>query len=785
MRPASPLLELVPDGGIRRSPLDRLRGAAGGRRDAGPAHDGIGGKARHLRWLAEQGLAVPEAVVVPYALAEELATPHAAIRGEAALRLRSALVSRVDPALGWAVRSSAEVEDGADASYAGRFTTCLDVRTLEELVDAVELVVGSARGVVVDASGRPPRMAVVVQRQVDATTAGVAFSRNPLTGLDEVVVEAVPGLGDALVQDGVTPDRWVHRWGELTERPVEPRTDPDVIEAVARGTRRIAAAYGRPVDVEWAHDGTTLWWLQVRPITALGDVALYSNRIAKEVLPGLIPPLVWSLNVPVVNRAWVDLFTEAIGPNSIEPERLARAFGYRAYFDMGAIGEIFVALGMPRDSLELLLGLAGGTERPRFRPTATTWRRLPRLAGLALRLNGADARYRREVPLLAARLSALDGEDPAAATDAALVERLEALIALTREVAYANIVVPLLMNLYGGLIRRRATALGLDAARIDPARDLPALRALDPRHHLGELHDALAADPGSEAVAVALAAFLERFGHLGDRGSDVSSPRWREDPAGVLRMALEPPPSAPVASLGWEALAERSSPLGRPLLRRLYRRAATFRQLREEVSFEFTRSFAAMRRVFLVLGERLVARGALDGRDDVFLLSLDELLPLVRDGIVPGEATAATLVARRRAEMAAAEGFDLPELIIGDDFVPRRRVASELGDLRGVPASRGTFRGPARIVRSAAEVDRVRPGDVLVVPFSDVAWTPLFARAGAVVAEAGGMLSHSAIVAREHGIPCVVSVPNATGLPEDAILHVDGYRGIVTVESAA
>ncbi|HEX4932120.1 MAG TPA: hypothetical protein VFV33_03010, partial [Gemmatimonadaceae bacterium] len=69
-----------------------------------------------------------------------------------------------------------------------------------------------------------------------------------------------------------------------------------------------------------------------------------------------------------------------------------------------------------------------------------------------------------------------------------------------------------------------------------------------------------------------------------------------------------------------------------------------------------------------------------------------------------------------------------------DDFVPRHRGDGSATELKGVPSSRGTYRGPARVVRNADEFARVQRGDVLVVPYSDVAWTPLFARAGAVVA---------------------------------------------------
>jgi hypothetical protein len=98
----------------------------------------------------------------------------------------------------------------------------------------------------------------------------------------------------------------------------------------------------------------------------------------------MVKPLVFSVNTPVVNTAWVRFFTELVGPNDIDPLGLARSFRYRAYFNMGVIGRIFELLGMPADTLELLLGLqSSGSERPKFRPTARTWRHLARMTRFA------------------------------------------------------------------------------------------------------------------------------------------------------------------------------------------------------------------------------------------------------------------------------------------------------------------------------------------------------------------------------------------------------------------
>jgi pyruvate,water dikinase len=200
---------------------------------------------------------------------------------------------------------------------------------------------------------------------------------------------------------------------------------------------------------------------------------------------------------------------------------------------------------------------------------------------------------------------------------------------------------------------------------------------------------------------------------------------------------------------------------------------------REAVSFTYTYGYGLFRRYFLEIGRRLVERGVLGDPDDVMYLYLDE----VRTALVDGGGGIGELAAARRAEIEAVRDLVMPEVIYGDDFIPVP-AAPAGGTLRGIPSSRGHHRGTLRVVRDAADFPKVQPGDVIAIPYSDVGWTPLFARAGAVVAEAGGMLSHSSIVAREYRIPCVVSVDGATRIPDGATVTVDGYEGTVAVEDA-
>jgi pyruvate,water dikinase len=275
---------------------------------------------------------------------------------------------------------------------------------------------------------------------------------------------------------------------------------------------------------------------------------------------------------------------------------------------------------------------------------------------------------------------------------------------------------------------------------------------------------------------------LEQFGHLSDSGNDFSSVPWRETPNLVLDMVRAYPSTAP--GRGGTPFAELGlSPLRKALLRPLYRRAGQFRVYREAVSSLYTYGYGLFRYVFLGLGARFVERGLLAAPEDVFYLTVGQVLGLA--GAESARAPADTprrIVERNRQALERARDLVPPAIIYGSEAPEVLPDTAQTWE--GTPTSRGRYRGPVRVVQGIQDFDKVQQGDVLVIPYADVGWTPLFARAGAVIAESGGMLSHSSIVAREYKIPAVVSVPNAGRLADDTVVTVDGYRGAITVHSS-
>jgi rifampicin phosphotransferase len=193
-----------------------------------------------------------------------------------------------------------------------------------------------------------------------------------------------------------------------------------------------------------------------------------------------------------------------------------------------------------------------------------------------------------------------------------------------------------------------------------------------------------------------------------------------------------------------------------------------------------------LRRWLLELGGRLTATGLLVDREDVFFLRLDELAETLRPDCDREELH--RRVAVRRREYQAHQAVTPLPIVMGR-FDSRQAqatpsTAESATILAGVAVNPGVVVGPARVILRAGE-DHVRPGEILVAPFTDPGWTPYFLNAAAIVMDVGGILSHGSVVAREFGIPAVVNVGHATQLIRTGqVLEVDGAKGTVRILSA-
>jgi phosphohistidine swiveling domain-containing protein len=350
------------------------------------------------------------------------------------------------------------------------------------------------------------------------------------------------------------------------------------------------------------------------------------------------------------------------------------------------------------------------------------------------------------------------------------------------------------------VVDRDLYALSRRALASDAVRQvLETAAAQDVVEELGELEE------GREFLA-ALDAFLLEHGRRASLYVTVSAPSWIEDPTPlitVLQDAVTQPERDPLRKLD-ELAAERE----RLTAEARDRLAAFPTAVREQFEFLLgaaqqgsvlqedhnywidTQIVYEVRRVVFELGRRLVANGAVDAADDVFHLRLEELDDLSAD--LRG------IVAERKRELDRFSGIASPPMLGSlppgpppDDPISRavikmfggRPPESESADvLYGMAGSPGVVRGRVRIVRSLAEGESLEFCEILVAPTTAPPWTPLFARAAAIVTDAGGILSHCAVVAREYSIPAVVGAKRATAVLRDGqLVEVDGTSGRIHV----
>jgi len=313
----------------------------------------------------------------------------------------------------------------------------------------------------------------------------------------------------------------------------------------------------------------------------------------------------------------------------------------------------------------------------------------------------------------------------------------------------------------------------------------------------GDGDDAGAASGGWAEVRDAYRRFLFEYGYRGQGEVDPTNADWSEEPQFVLSqihsMLAVPEESSPRIAVEHAIRAREqleaavrgglAEPV-RPAFDATLAAAQHFTRLRELSKATWVLASRRARAPYLAICDGLVGRGVISTPDDARFLTSDEIATVVAGGEL-GDVSGR--IADRRAQAADAELHRLPDNWVGEPEVRRIGTvdarASTLVGL-GVSIGEGAVTGTARIIPSA-EAGLARdldPGDVLVAPFTDAPWTPLFIVAGAVVVETGGVLSHAATVAREFGIPAVVMVQDATRIiKEGDTVTVDGAAGTVTI----
>lgn len=754
-------------------------------------------------------------------LREQLAKVALPLAIEAALREELSEICKQGPV---SVRSSATLEDMQGAAFAGQHETYLGVVGIDDvLIRIVDCYVSLwadravryrfEQGFNTDDIS----MAVVVQRMVKATCAGVAFSAHPINGkIDQVLINSAFGLGETVVSgDGEIGQYTVDREGVIIERhignkenalllvgseavitplcvseQVRSSLSDALIRNVASLAKQAELHFGFPQDIEWAVDDHGLHLLQSRPISELP--ARWTRQESAERFPGPVTPLTWdfttrgfheslrySLNMmglPEFNGHWFERFNGFV-------------YGNQTAVELYTTGQ--------QIEFHTLDELASRVDE--FREKFTWVQQLPSVWGSNL-------------DRFLLQLGALDSQDLAGSSKTELWEFINKLEQAGNEYFLPNIAISITQGLLHRSLYKLVVLVCGERAPIvyDDLTCFCDTKTAQVNRELFYLHRLVAEQPKLQALLLAtdrrklyLSGDIDQYAEfsmaftrfIADHGHrevefDAYHPTWSKQPWIVLEnlrlMSLQDSMTSPVvrdtqlrsrqhrSELKFLAMLPESL---KGFAKELIHLSRVYTGLDDLEHYHTTRLSVPFRTAVLALGDRFVASGFIEESDDLFFLSRDAV-----DDLVLGDANQSelALIIKKSKQQFVQQQSVEPPFELGENISLDK---AELNDaLTGLPGAPSIAHGKTCVIRSSDDFASFVPGAVLVARTTNPAWTPLFYAASAVITESGGPLSHGAVTAREIGIPAVVAARGAIGaLGDDQHVLVNGGEGEVVL----
>ena len=753
-----------------------------------------GAKAKRLFQMAEQGLNVPEMFCV-----------KSAEEAEKAVFDRDGLYS---------VRSSASCEDGAEMSFAGQFSTYLNVKG-SEVTDHVRKCLESSdvkaylEGM--GAKAQSVGLTVIVQKMIDADVSGVMFTADPRGILNEAVIAVGRGTGNNVVEDKTDVTQYYYNLSDdvycYEVQGESPVLDDGTVRELIENARRITAIFGEYQDIEFAIKDGVIYILQCRPITSIDashPVVLDSSNIS-ESYPGISLPLTVSFVREVyylVFRSSVRRTTRNDGTAERIDETLHNmtdSVNGRIYYrisnwydvicllpfskkiipvwqEMLGVGDKKVSHESGKVSLSTKLRVALSFVQLLF----TNCKRMEKLEGY---FEGVYQEYSKKIA---------DVKDAAKLPE--IYEALRDALAGEWDITLAN---DMYTFIFTGLLKKRLTKrFGDEGGKLtnlciagnstiksmEPVRKLFAIKQYF--ENTGKL-DELAEVESAEQF-YKLREECPEGGRLIDEYIELYGDRCPEE----LKLETETFRVAPwrlckniAAAADVKNEAERELPKLGVLERAFAKRAARGIRLRESSRLARGRIFGLMRKMVLKSADELVAGGRLAERSDVFYLTMEELFAAVRkEGGVP-----CNVVAERRERWAGYKELPLySRLVFADKPFDKRltgvkRGTANDGILRGIPCSEGIAEGQVVLVeKPSPDIDT--KGKIIAARMTDPGWVFMITGAAGIISERGSLLSHTAIISRELHKPSVVGVKELFDRVHDGdTVRINGATGEITI----
>lgn len=770
----------------------------------------VGAKAEKLFLMAEHGINVPEFFCTDGEGAEEAA--------EYAEKLFSGTEL-------FSVRSSSSAEDSAGASFAGQFSTFLNVRKSElaaHIKRVSEEIYSDSFSEYCRKKGENVeniKVSVIVQRMIEAELSGVVFTANPQGLLNETVIAVGRGTGDNVVEDKTEVTTYYYNSADklyyYEKQDGSPLLSHEQIEDIISVSAEIRELFGYECDIEFALKDGVLYILQARPITTLGHnkapIVLDNSNIA-ESYPGITLPFTQSF----VREAYYCVFRSVLlrltgEKRTVEQaddilRSMVDACNGRIYYRISNWYDIIMFLPFSRKIIPVwqeMLGVKTKTVTSHLknkigfithaRVTLSFFRLLLNCPKLMEDLDGYFLKILKE-------FSAVDISSADSRTVLNHYNRIKTMVAEKWDITLVN---DMYSFIFTGLLKARLKKSGAENPEETANRCISGLNGIESmkpvntlisiartavkQDRLGELAEMHTNEDfykyikkKNDDFTREVMEYIELYGDRNVNELKLESKTFRTDPILLVRKIIS------YAENGAEIGTEENPLKLKGLTGFLAEKAALGIKNREKSRLNRSRLYGMMRTMTLRVGENLAAQGLIEKKEDIFMLTYDEVENAVDNGVnMVGTAADryrkydmfGKLPAYSRL-VFSGEVFDKNPVSIGE-------MKFEAAENRfvGIPCSSGTAEGEVLVVDDpTAEIDP--RGKILVTKMTDPGWVFLIANAEGIAAEKGSLLSHTAIISRELSKPAVVGAENITRLLKNGdIIRIDGGSGEIEVIS--
>ncbi len=727
-----------------------------------------------------------------------------------------------------AVRSSATREDGENYSNAGQYETVLNVEGKEGFINAVKDCISSlgnfrsqkySKMFLSDAENK---MTVVVQQMINASCAGVIFTKDPMDK-SAVLIECVKGLGEALVSGAESAEQYKVINGEFETPENAILTKEQTIELYNMAVKA-EKDFGMPMDIEWAIDEKgEIFFLQARPITVSEDDGVTISEFdfpfdvtdkiittcnVREMLPNAVTPLSLSTSVFCLDYGMRKLMAKNHAIKNVDdlpPFSCITPFYNNMFFNQSTnyINAYRIA-GTRKETSDIVICGRVLDEFPdKFADYSSNFKRainliyfLPYVMSGKRAKNGIDKvveelKFNYDDTIEGLYQQTIDNFD--LLKESFFHHYCSSYFSGATSMMAVNALTPYYPD-YNAMNALLAGALsnieGVESAQIiEMLRELAGC-ILEENPEAGKMDKEQLADyikNSTGKVKDAFEEFMKINGHRGISETEMRVDCWADDILGfcdslrgvIVTYYKEGKKQTKTWSDYLDELVEPVVKSKRKKIRGLIEKARSGAWHREYTKSRCMLTTSLFRKAYRLIAEKLIERSILPDMDLIYFFTKEEIGELIK-----GDKSSVKKALKRRRLYPIQCSLRFEEVYSGKP-IPIKDDADLAGktDFQGLPASPGVVAGKARLIRSVEDANKLQEGEIMVASCTDVGWTPYYCVASGLITEIGSCLSHGVVVAREYGLPTVVNVRGIMSTIKDGdFITMDGGSGIVSVK---